>query len=141
MTELSESHRNAVWLFLAGLSNKEVSEATGMTVGQITTMKSSPLFQALLTEKRKELDRRSAVDLSSKLSAQASASIDTIIHLRDNAIDDKVKLQAASALLDRVVPKKVQQSSESLKIVLDASQLGYLRAVASEVGSTLAESD
>lgn len=100
-------HRQAARLLVQGVRKGEVAKLFGDRGGQnISALLRSSFFRKLIEEESKNL----GTDLTKCFSAEALASVDTIVQIRDNEkASTATRLAAAVHLLDRVLGKATQK--------------------------------
>lgn len=136
--ELNAKHHLMVLMDAVGASTAEIAAELGYSPSTVSTLRSSPLYRAKLTDIKARLESASTTAVLDKITAEAGKCVETLIDLRDNGDGDvppNVRLAAAKDLLDRVVPKKTDTSSEdrSVHIHLSSDDTRRLQGVLSEV--------
>lgn len=111
-------HRMAAMLIIANRTNKEIAEAANVTPTTVSQLRAQRWFQELLAT----LAHEQGQDVMSLLRSEAAASVQTLVSLRDGSESDRVKLAAATTLLEHAHGKAVQKV---LAITGKASPGGY----------------
>jgi len=129
--------RHLVLLAMAGgWTNVRIAEEFGLAENYISTMRTSPLFQAQLGEMRAELRRRFLDGVGGLIESEAENSVHTLIEVRDTrgdgaAADRKVRVTAATEILDRTqrFAKRQQNEVEHVhRIVFSRTELAQMIA-------------
>lgn len=104
---LNARHRHVAVLEAAGFSAIEIGEIVGLHPNRISTVRQSPLYQALLQvelHKRAEALRGSVTKTMERLLPMADRAYEDILTQRDNL---SVLHATASDVYDRVLPRRV----------------------------------
>lgn len=114
-------HRAMVYLYLQGMSQREIATRLGFTPVHVSTVLRQPWAREMMAKVLKEEGRS---NLATMLSAAAEDSVITVLELRDNPkVPASVRLQAAVNLLDRVLGKPTQRvETANLHVSLPATQ-------------------
>lgn len=111
-------HRMAAYMLLAGRTSSEIAMAAGVTASYVSMVRSQRWFQELLAV----LANEAGADITGMLQAEAQASLQKMIDVRDSSDDNvsvRLKYQAAKDLLELSHGKAVQ------KIVSNVSHTVY----------------
>lgn len=98
-------HRMAAMLIIANRTNREIAEAAQVSVEAVRFLRAQRWFQELLAT----LATEQGQDVMSLLRSEAAASVQTLVTLRDGSESDRVKLAAATTLLEHAHGKAVQK--------------------------------
>lgn len=93
----------AMFMLMAGKTNSEIGEAANVTPVCVSQLRAQRWFQ----EKYTTLVNENGQGIMGVLQAEALASVETLVRLRDFAESDKVQLQAATTLLEHAKGKPV----------------------------------
>lgn len=98
-------HRMAAFMLLAGRTNSEIGMAAGVTAQQVSFVRAQRWFQELMAT----LANVSGDEILGLLKAEAAASLEKLVVLRDNAESERIQLSAAQTLLEHAVGKPTQK--------------------------------
>lgn len=98
-------HRMAAYLIVAGISNKDIAEAAGVTTQSVSTLKAQTWFQELLAT----LSNKQGNAALAFVQGEALASVEKLVSLRDSAENENVQLNAAKTLLEQACGKPTQK--------------------------------
>jgi hypothetical protein len=128
---MSPKHRLIAMLAAAGRPHAEIAEAVGLHPTRISTIAGSPLFQALVREFQADLLARVA-DVTTRLHAEAGATLSKLVSLRDTAQKEETQLSAANSLADRIpaLSRKATEGERTLRVLLSADVEPLLEAIA-----------
>ena len=129
LSRLLPRHYKILELALEGFDTKEIALAMEMSPVGIGLIINSPLFQDELSRRRKTRENQhddvlvsTAIDAQNTLQKAANLAAQTQVGLLSSE-DPRVQLQAASAVLDRVLEKKSSGSQGVLVLGVDALKL------------------
>lgn len=98
--------RMAAFMLLQGRTNSEIAMAGNVEVNAVANMRAQRWFQELLATLANE-EGEACLGL---LRAEAVASVQTVVELRDSAENDRVRLSAATFIIEQVQGKAVQRN-------------------------------
>ena len=134
--KLSERHRYIAWLELGGATNNEIAAALSLTPSWVSTVRSSPLYKALLADMRDRVTDENIEQVKAVIMGEAMNSVRTLIGLRDNgAVESATRRGAANDLLDRTPGLgKVQhiETDETLHVTFAGAELRALMQAVDE---------
>jgi hypothetical protein len=121
----SPRHRLILWMTLNGQKTEQIAAVLRIHRTTVSAVKSQPWFKIMFCRMTSELGKDSVQTL---LEGEVVDTVKKLVHLRDNADSDNVKLSAANAILDRFLGKptvKVESktSGDINHIVHDADKL------------------
>jgi hypothetical protein len=92
-----------VWLYFSlGLSDFDISDATGLTLSQVDSIKGLSLFETIGDRVGHNLTLLGQEDIRSRIEGYATKSLDTLnAALDDDDVEAAVKVRVAQDLLDR----------------------------------------
>lgn len=93
----------AMFMLMAGKTNKEIAEASNVTPAAVSQIRAQRWFQ----EKYTTLVNENGQGIMGVIQSEALASVETLVALRDGADSDRVRLQAATTLLEHAKGKPV----------------------------------
>lgn len=105
-------HRIIVYLKAEGHTNREIAAKMGYSEAHVSQITRQIWFQRRLIQELKTTGRD---NLNSFLKVQAEESLMTLVHLRDHAKSEQVRVASAVNLLDRFLGKPVQRSEVKLE--------------------------
>jgi hypothetical protein len=143
MARADLEHRNHLLadLLATGMSAADAGGRFGISGTRVNQIARSPLFQALVTQKRKEISDATRERYVAKLIDDAADNVDFLIGVRSNDQQimadevDRVRLRmdASKTLLSVTVPKRTEQTNEhAFTLRIEASERTYLDDVARE---------
>lgn len=134
--KLSERHRYIAWLELGGATNNEIAVALGFTASWVSTVRSSPLYRALLADMRDRVTDENIEQVKAVIMGEAMNNVRTLINLRDGAlVESATRRGAANDLLDRTPGlSKVQRTEmdETLHVSFGGAELHALMQAVNE---------
>lgn len=133
---LNGKHQLILLAVLAGRSNVQIAADLGVSANRVAAIKASPLFQTQLDTMRRDLHERTAASLVERLLAEGDRSLAVAIEIRDNAEDERVRLNAAQDLMDRHPQLRKVQKTESdttHRIILSGEDVTRMVGVLVEV--------
>lgn len=98
-------HRMAAYMLNAGRSNQEIAKAAGVTPTMVSVLRSQRWFQELCAY----IANTEGGEILGLLRSEAAASIETVVQLRDTAESERVRLAAATYIVDQAHGKAVQK--------------------------------
>lgn len=99
-------HRMAAIMLIHGHTNSEIALHAGVTPQHVSNVRAQRWFQQLLAT----LANEQGQEVSGLLAAEAVASIETMVALRDFGESERVRLAAAQALFEHANGKAVQKT-------------------------------
>lgn len=109
-------------LIYSGITLKKAAEMVGLTVSRCGQVANSPAGKAYLQElidaQRELVVNDPSERIRAMLISEAVPSIKTMVALRDRSDSERIQLNAANSLLDRTVPRKIQQAPAAATFVL-----------------------
>lgn len=141
--ELKSRDRLMAVLDVEGVPPLKIAEFLGCHVNKVYEVRKSPLYQVIVEDLRERLYAK-RIDhmngLVSKLHEEADASLEKVVALRDNGdglTPHNVQLSAATSILDRVMPKKTEQSAaeQNRVVIISEESLRRMTAVLAEAGA------
>ena len=132
---LGERHRLIGYMMIAGETNGTIAKKLGLSENWISTVKTSPLFQVLLSDLRRELKDKTVGEVVDMIVAEGPASIRTLVELRDGAENESVRQRSASDLLDRNPhASRIHKNDEAptVRIALDVSAVHLMAQAMAE---------
>jgi hypothetical protein len=132
MPQLTQQHQQYMgeFCYALGMSTSEISAITGLSEVQVLALTQSPLFLAEVDKLKIRFASQLTSSAQQALHAEAIASIQALVHLRDNTmITPAVRLRAAESILDRQ-----EETSKHRKISIESHNTfpltdGQFRAV------------
>lgn len=101
----------AVWMYyVLGLSDYDISTATGLTVAQVESIKGLSMFDTLQNTLTGNLTKLGEEDLHQRIASLAPRALDELEDiLEDNEVDANTKARIAEGMLDRAgyAPKQM----------------------------------
>ena len=135
---LTPRHCLVVTLAYRGIAWDKIGKRTGYSKSRITQVLSSPAGKAYmdsLLRADQELVLRDPIEeVKKELADEALPSIRKLAKLRDTSQAERVQLSAANSLLDRTVPRKVQQAPPAATFMLPDTVAERLLAALGEAG-------
>lgn len=134
---LSERHKLIALMVIGGATNVEIGEALDFHPTRVAAIKSSPLFQALVEQHRRELQARTVGGVVDKILGEGLASVAALVRLRDSAENESVQRSAASDLLDRnpqVARITREDHRAETRVIFDTESLRRLANAVAEDG-------
>lgn len=116
-------HRIILLLKLKGFTNREIAESSGYTEPWISQITRQPWFKERLT---RMLDEAGDEVLNDLIRVEGKNSFITLLHLRDNARSEQVRLTAAVNLVDRLLGKPVQRTENTTNVFHVSTKLEEL---------------
>lgn len=122
----------------AGLSISAAAANAGLSRTRAQVVNKSVLFQAAVAEYRKDQAATKADTALGQVAEDTSKNVRFIQDVRDGTLKDnpsalRVRLQAATSLLDRQLPRKVESKVEEvITIRIDGAMLDSMRRVVEE---------
>ena len=120
------------------MSNVEIAENMDMSPVGVGLIINSPMFQDEITRRREKLNKQTdeiaahgAADAKNHLDENALEAARTLTTLNTEGSDDRVRLQSATAILDRVLDKG---STKGVTLVINAEQIENLQLALIESG-------
>lgn len=114
-------HRMAAYMLLSGHTNKEIAAAAGVGPGTVSQLRAQRWFQELLAT----LANDAGDAVLGLLEAEAVASLEKIVSLRDGAEDERIQLTAATTLIEHYKGKPHQTITQEIKKVTQSPQEEY----------------
>lgn len=100
-----------VWIYYTlGLSDYDIATATGLTVGQVESIKGLSMFDTLQTMLMSNVTKLGEEDIHQRIASLAPRALDEMEDiLDDNEVDASTKVRVAESLLDRAgyAPKQM----------------------------------
>lgn len=150
--KLNNRHKFLAALIALGWSNTRAARELGMHPNRVSTIAQSPLFKAIVEQKREAYEKELTSDLLASIREDGPKTFKFLQEMRDAQVPDfdgmtpvdrtKLRLQAAQTLFDRQVPKKVEATGGAAGVTViveaaDRSRLDRaLRAAAIDVDAT-----
>jgi hypothetical protein len=141
---LNARHYLVAMLVATGKTNVEIGRVIGMHPERVSTIRKSPLFQALVERTLREIRERTLGAVIEKLQAEAGETLDVLLALRGTAaalptltVDDKkLALAATRELFARQVPAETKTTEERrvVHLTIGAEELKALMAAMAEDG-------
>lgn len=123
-------HRMAAFMLLAGRTNSEIAAAAQVTPALVSHLRSQRWFQELLAI----LANEAGEAVTGVLAAEALASVEKLVALRDGAESERTQLSAALALLEHANGKPVQKVLSS-SVHVHASPQEEMDAIQQELAA------
>lgn len=98
-------HRLAAYMILARRTNSEIASAAGVTVQSVSNLRGQRWFQQLLAT----YANNDGEEIKACIKAEALASVQKLVSLRDFAENERVQLAAATTLLEHAEGKPTQK--------------------------------
>lgn len=125
-------HRMAAFMLLNGRTNSEIAMAAQKTAQEVSNLRAQRWFQELIAV----LGNETGADIVGVLQSEALASIETIVHLRDDSdLPARVRLSAAQTLLEQAHGKPVQKIISNVSHSVHASPQDELDAIQQELAA------
>ena len=100
-------HRQFAQLLTVGKTGKECAEWFGKTEQECSLVRTQPWFKLILEKLAEEAGKT----LLDRIEAEANASLDVVVEIRDNVnAPASARLNAAESILGRLVPKKTEST-------------------------------
>jgi hypothetical protein len=119
---LSPRQYRVIMLHHQGLGRKQIASATGYGITRISEIINSEWGRAhleqLMVEERAEAASGGAERWRALLEAEVLPSIKKLASLRDTATSERTQAYSAANLLDRTVPRKIQETPPPSQFVL-----------------------
>lgn len=129
----NDTQRLIAELVAYGKPLDEIARTANCTVEYVRVMKRSSLFMSMVREVKEQRVEAIRQEAREKIVSEARASVETIVGIRDDdGLDPKVRLAAASKLLDEAELRRgkvVQSESHRVSITLNPKQAELLEAV------------
>lgn len=126
-------------LVAAGWPDVDVAEQTQTSLRDLTVIKSSPLFQAVVSRLCQDLHERTAIDHVQAIEALVPRAIEVHKQAMDTADEWSDKLRAAGDVLDRTIPRKTDKSTGvEVHIHLEREEREAIETACVEDGTTIA---
>jgi hypothetical protein len=129
-------HYRILEMCLGGATRKEIAAALGVSKSMISVVTESPLFQDELTRRRKELDRKfddvktvRAMNILEDASVEAAEK--QVVLMREGS--EKISLQSANAILDRVLGGREANPGGGRTVNLTDASIQTLMLVVNEI--------
>lgn len=120
--QLNAKHYKLLLLIHQGISIKRASELVKYSVTRSSQVVNSPAGKAYLAELRAAAKELAVADpiqgIQHMLMSEAMPSVKHLVRLRDSSDSERIQLNAANSLLDRTVPRKIQQAPPAAQFVL-----------------------
>jgi hypothetical protein len=97
-------------MILEGIDQKKIADEVGITQQTIYQWKQQREFQEAFKKMQETLEEEVRSVMSTKLQQEAPQSLDTVVALRDGAKQERVRLDAASRVIDWAGYKAVDRS-------------------------------
>lgn len=126
LQKLKDQHREIARLIITGHTNIQISRLLDLTPVAIRLIKSSSLFQDLISELTKEADC-SAIEFSKHIQSLRETSLDIIEETLDSdTIDKALQVKTAFGILDRKSDGHVKEAKgPSVSVNLSKSFVSY----------------
>lgn len=134
---LNEKHKLVALMVIGGATNVEIATALDFHPTRIAAIRSSPLFQALVDQHRRELQARTVGGVIDLILGEGLASVEALVRLRDGAENESVQRSAASDLLDRnpqVARITREDHRAETRVIFDTESLRRLANAVAEDG-------
>lgn len=138
---LDQRHYLVIQRLLEGVARKAIAEEVGCHPTLVWQWQQIPDFQAELQRQRAALAETVESVIGSRLSVQASPSLDRIVQLRDGADSEKVRLAAAQDVLDRAGFKPTQKVHQVTEHILSPEFAALIREAIADQGEVIDVTD
>jgi hypothetical protein len=118
-----------------GRTNSEIAVAANVDVISVTHLRSQRWFQELCAT----IANENGEELIGAVQAEALDSLNTIIELRDTSESDRVRLTAATTILEHAHGKPVQKIVSDISHRVAASPTEEMEAIQSELAALRAK--
>lgn len=98
-------HQMAAHMLVAGRTNQQIADAAGVHPMTVSTLRAQHWFQELVAI----IANKTGEGITSLLAAEAVASIEEIVDLRNSAESERVRLAAATFIVEQVNGKATQK--------------------------------
>lgn len=122
-------HRLAAYMLLAGRTNSEIAAAANVTPVTVSQLRCNRWFQELLAT----LSNHEGEDIKATIRAEAMASVQKLVELRDFSENERVQLTAATTLLEHAEGKPTQKVLSVSATTTFSSEKDELEAIQSEL--------
>lgn len=136
---LQERHLQIMDMVLAGHSNKEISQVTGLTTQTISGVIGTPLFMDQLARKRestqavkKELEACAMNRAKTVLEEASFDAANALVGLVKTSSNEGIKRQSANDILDRVFGDGNKGDGNRPVIIIKTEQLNLLQQIMAE---------
>lgn len=122
----------------AGLSLTAAAANAGLSRTRAQVVQKSTLFQSVVAETKKDQAATKADNALGQVAEDTSKNVRFIQDVRDGSLKDnpsalRVRLQAATSLLDRQLPRKVESKVEEVVTIrIDGGMLDSMRRIIEE---------
>ena len=107
---------------MKGLTHKKIAELTNYSVARIEQILNAPACKEYMRGLVATQERAMLLDpideVRAELSRRAMPAVQRIATLMDTSENERIQLNAANSLLDRTVPRKIQQAPAQAQFVL-----------------------
>lgn len=124
-------HRMAAFMLLNRRTNSEIAMAAGVDVTNISQLRSQRWFQELLAT----LANRDGEEISCVIKAEALASVEKLVELRDKSESERIQLAAATTLLEHAEGKPTQKVISLSATTTFSSEKEELESIQAELSA------
>lgn len=140
-TNFTDRHRVILWMDIAGQRVVDIAAAVKMHPQSVSAIRTSEVYHVQKQLLLEQLQTQTFGDVLEMIRRDVPRNLQVLIDLRDNNLDDKLRLAAARQLsreADRVYPRKTEHVEErTIRVELDGTHLNRLAAALREVGATI----
>jgi len=137
--KLSEKHKIIALMEASGLQQRVIAARVDMSESHMSVIRQAPAYQLYLSSVSKDIRENATFSLAETIDKEAQATIERILYLRDNALNQAVQLKASQELLDRQSPKVTRSQIEEHTVLTfgDDTLPTILKAIAESSGRAL----
>lgn len=132
--ELPPKHNQLARLIALGWSNRAASEKLGMGEGQVSVIVRSPLFQAVVADFQKDVDKgvKKALSALAEAAPRAAEALIGIMEKPQNG-DQKIQKDASVEILKGAGAFKTSEASPGITITINENKLNLILATLKEI--------
>jgi hypothetical protein len=128
-------HRMAAYMLNVGRTNSEIAMAADVDPCTVAHLRSQRWFQELCAT----IANENGEELVGAVQSEALDSLNTIIELRDTSESDRVRLTAATTILEHAHGKPIQRIVSDISHRVTASPAEEMEAIQSELAALRAK--